>query len=174
MLEDYEHARRRNAPIRAELTGYCSTGSGLHVSQSSGDSIVASMTGALAEAGVSPAEVDYINAHATATIQGDQEEAAAIRELFGDRVPVSSLKGYFGHTLGASGALELALGLVMMETGTIYPTRNLENVARRLRGHPARPRGDRPAGRRAAEELLRLWRHQREPRLSQDVRRPPC
>jgi 3-oxoacyl-[acyl-carrier-protein] synthase II len=129
VLEDYDHAKRRNAPIRAELTGYNSSASGLHVSQSSGDSILASMRGAMAEADVWPADIDYISAHATATVQGDQEEAAAIRGLFGDRVPVSSLKGYFGHTLGASGALELVLGLVMMETDTIYPTRNLENVA---------------------------------------------
>ena len=74
-------------------------------------------------------EVDYINAHATATLQGDKEEAQAVREIFGDRVPISSLKGYMGHTLGASGAIELIASLLMMRSGRIYPTKNLERVA---------------------------------------------
>jgi len=84
---------------------------------------------ALASAKVSSKEVDYINAHATATIQGDKEEAKAIKEVLGDSIPVSSLKGYIGHTLGASGALELIVSLAMMEKGIIYPTLNLENVS---------------------------------------------
>ena len=83
---------------------------------------------ALKDAGVKPQEVDYISAHATATLQGDVEEADAIREIFGDRVPVSSLKGHMGHTLGASGAIELIAALKMMEQNIIYPTLNLEHI----------------------------------------------
>ena len=82
----------------------------------------------MSSAGVSARDIDYINAHGTATIHGDKVEAEAIREVFGDAVPVSSLKGYIGHTLGASGALELIVSLAMMEKGMIYGTLNLENV----------------------------------------------
>ncbi|MFH0753428.1 MAG: beta-ketoacyl synthase N-terminal-like domain-containing protein [Candidatus Omnitrophota bacterium] len=129
VVEEYEHARARGAKILAEIVGYHTCASGLHVSQSSKDALVVSMRGALASSGVELKDVDYINAHATATLQGDKEEAQAIREIFGDMVPVSSLKGYIGHTLGASGALELIASLLMMRSGRIYPTRNLVNVA---------------------------------------------
>lgn len=129
VLEEYERAVRRNARIYAEVSGFCTTANGQHVSQSNMESMVTCIAGAMKDAGVHAAQVDYINAHATATLQGDQEEAEAIREIFGAGVPVSSLKGYFGHTLGAAGAIELAASLKMMEQGIIYPTRNLENVA---------------------------------------------
>jgi 3-oxoacyl-[acyl-carrier-protein] synthase II len=85
---------------------------------------------ALKDAGISAKEVDYISAHATATLQGDQAEAEAIKDIFGASVPVSGLKGYMGHTLGASGALELIASLVMMQNSCIYPTLNLETVAK--------------------------------------------
>jgi 3-oxoacyl-[acyl-carrier-protein] synthase II len=129
VLEEYERAVRRKAKIYAEVAGYSTTANGLHVSQSNKESMVACMRQALADAGLSQGDIDYINAHATATIQGDQEEAEAIREIFGDAVPVSSLKGYIAHTLGASGAIELAASLKMMEQGVIYPTLHLETVA---------------------------------------------
>ena len=95
----------------------------------------------LKRAKLAPLDIDYINAHATATIQGDQEEAAAIREIFGDTVPVSSLKGNIGHTLGASGAIELIASLMMMDKGVIYPTLNLKEPAKDCRGinHVMRP-----------------------------------
>ena len=134
VLEEYERAIRRGARIYGEVAGFSTTASGLHVSQSNRDSMVACMQQALSEAGVSAKEVDYINAHATATMQGDAEEAEAVREVFGDRVPISSLKGNIGHTLGASGAIELAATLKMMEEGIIYPTLNLENVAQDCEG----------------------------------------
>jgi 3-oxoacyl-[acyl-carrier-protein] synthase II len=89
---------------------------------------------ALQKAAVAPQDVDYINAHATATIQGDKEEAAAIRQIFGDTVAVSSLKGNIGHTLGASGAIELIASLMMMEKGVIYPTLNLEEPDKDCQG----------------------------------------
>ncbi len=129
VLEDYERAVSRGAHIYAEITGYATSGSGSHMSQSDRGSMAYCMSTAMAEAGITAPEVDYVNAHATATLQGDAEEAAAIREVIGDGTPVSSLKGYMGHTLGASGALELIATLEMMRRGVIYPTLNLKNVA---------------------------------------------
>lgn len=128
VLEDAERAVRRGARIRAEIIGYNTNSNGLHMSQPNKEAMVRCMAAALREAGIGPGEVDYINAHATGTPQGDCEEAAAVREVFGDRVPLSSLKGYLGHTLGASGAIELIAALKMMERGVIHPTLNLESV----------------------------------------------
>jgi 3-oxoacyl-[acyl-carrier-protein] synthase II len=129
VLEDYERAVKREARIYAEIVGCSTTASGLHVSQSNKESMVVCMRQALNSANVNANEIDYINAHATATLQGDQEEAEAVRDIFGPAVPVSSLKGNIGHTLGASGAIELAASLRMMEQGVIYPTHNLETVS---------------------------------------------
>lgn len=129
VLEDYERAKARKAKIYAEITGYSTTANGLHVSQSNRESMVVCMRQALRDGRVQSEEIDYVNAHATATLQGDQEEAEAIGQVFGSAVPVSSLKGYIGHTLGASGAIELAASLSMMERGVIYPTLNLDNVS---------------------------------------------
>ena len=129
LLEEYERATRRGARIYAEVVGYHTCGSGSHVSESDRESMAICMRQALANAELVPAQVDYINAHATATLQGDKEEAEAIREVFGSQVPVSSLKGYMGHTLGASAALELGAALKMKDQGVIYPTRNLDTVS---------------------------------------------
>jgi 3-oxoacyl-[acyl-carrier-protein] synthase II len=96
--------------------------------------MVVCMQQALLDARVKAEEVDYVNAHATATLQGDQEEAEAIGQVFGPAVPVSSLKGYIGHTLGASGAIELAASLFMMERSVIYPTLNLDTVGSECQG----------------------------------------
>ena len=134
VLEEYERAVKRNARIYAEITGFSTTASGVHVSQSNKESMITCIQQALGDSGVTASDVDYINAHATATIQGDQEEAEAIREIFGSDVPVSCLKGYIGHTLGAAGSIELAATLKMMETGIIYPTLNLENVSEDCEG----------------------------------------
>jgi 3-oxoacyl-[acyl-carrier-protein] synthase II len=104
-------------------------------------------------------DIDYINAHATATLQGDQEEAEAIRDTFGASTPVSSLKGYIGHTLGASGAIELAASLKMMEQGLVYPTLNLKTVSPECSGidHVQQPR------KKQLKTILKrlLRRHQR-------------
>jgi 3-oxoacyl-[acyl-carrier-protein] synthase II len=134
MLENYEHARQRNARIYAEVLGYHTCNSGDHVSESSQPAMATCMREALRHAGLEPDQVDYLNAHATATLQGDREEAQAIREVFGDRVPVSSFKGYLGHTLGASAAIELAVALQGMANDTLYPTHNLENVSAECAG----------------------------------------
>lgn len=129
VIEEYERARRRGARIYAEITGYSTCASGLHVSQSSRDAMVRCMRQALAEAEQPADGVDFLNAHATGTQQGDKEEAEALAEVFGGAIPVNSLKGYLGHTLGASGALELIAALDMMRKGVLLPTRNLEHVA---------------------------------------------
>lgn len=134
VIEDYERAIKRSAKIYAEIIGYSTTANGLHVSQSNRESMVVCMQQALLDARVKAEEVDYINAHATATLQGDQEEAEAIGQVFGPSIPVSSLKGYIGHTLGASGAIELGASLSMMERGVIYPTRNLDTIGSECQG----------------------------------------
>ncbi|VGO14562.1 3-oxoacyl-[acyl-carrier-protein] synthase 1 [Pontiella desulfatans] len=128
VLEDRELALARGAKIYAEVLGFSTCGSGAHISQSNADAMVRCLKQALRESQVQPSEIDYISAHATATVHGDVEEAKALQEIFGDAVPVSSLKGHMGHTLGASGAIELIASLAMMERNTIAPTLNLENV----------------------------------------------
>lgn len=134
LVEEYEHARARKAHIYGEIIGYHTCSSGMHISQSSRDALAVCMKDALKNAQTAPAEIDYINAHATATLQGDKEEAEAIRDIFGDSVPVSSLKGYIGHTLGASGTIELIAVLKMMQEGVLFPTRNLSEVAEDCKG----------------------------------------
>jgi 3-oxoacyl-[acyl-carrier-protein] synthase II len=128
VLEEYQRALDRKAKIYAEVIGYHTSASGEHVSQSNREAIVRCLRETLSSAGLSARDVDYINAHGTATRHGDEVEAKAIGEVFGDSAPVSSLKGYFGHTLGASGALELIVSLAMMEKGVIFPTLNLATV----------------------------------------------
>jgi len=129
VLEEYEHAMARGADIYAEVVGYNTVGSGAHVSQSNKEAMVRCMQGALKDANLSATKIDYVNAHATATIQGDAAECEAVNELFGDKTPVSSLKGYLGHTLGASGAIELIASLKMMKHDVILPGLNLESPA---------------------------------------------
>lgn len=134
VLEDLDRAVARGARIYAELLSFSTTASGLHVSQSNKASMVKCIQQTIDEADAAPSDIDYINAHATATPQGDQEEAEAIREIFGDTVPVSSLKGHIGHTLGAAGSIELAATLKMMDSGFLYPTLNLDNVSQDCEG----------------------------------------
>ena len=128
VVEELEHAKRRGAEILFEIAGYATNCSGWHVSHSDEAQIANCMRAALADAGIDAGEVDYVSAHATGTKVGDHAEAAAICAVLGGKVPVSSLKGHLGHTLGASGALELAALDGMMREGLIVPTRNLERV----------------------------------------------
>ena len=134
VLENYDLAKKRGAKIYGEIIGFSSFGNGSHVSESNRQAIASCINETLKRAKLSPKDIDYINAHATATIQGDKEEAGAISEIFGDKVPVSSLKGNLGHTLGASGAIELIASLIMMENSTIYPTLNLTDPDPECRG----------------------------------------
>lgn len=128
VMEEYEHARRRGAQILFEIAGYATNCSGWHVSHSDEQQIANCMKAALADAGINAEDVDYVSAHATGTKVGDQAEAAAIRTVLGGKIPVSSLKGHLGHTLGASGAVELAAVYGMMRDKLVLPTRNLETV----------------------------------------------
>ncbi len=125
LLESLESAKARGAEILAEIYGYATTASGDHVGQSNPDAMTDCVLAALDDAGILPKSIDYVNAHATATRQGDAAEAECVRRVFGNSVPVSSLKGHIGHTLGASGALELIASIEMMRRKTIIPTLNL-------------------------------------------------
>jgi len=131
VLEELEHARARGATIRGFVLGYGTTCDAAHVASPTEDAEGAQrcMRLALADAELSPADVDYLNAHATSTPAGDPAEARAIRAVFGphvDRVAVSSTKSMTGHLLGAAGALEALLCIRALETGILPPTINLE------------------------------------------------
>jgi len=130
VLEEREHARARGATIRAELVGYGATDDAYHIAapDENGTGAIACMSLALAEAGLAPEQVDYINAHGTSTPLNDITETRAIKAVFGDharRVPISSTKSMTGHLLGAAGALEAALSVRALETQRIPPTINL-------------------------------------------------
>lgn len=126
VLESYEHARERGAPILAEIIGFDCNSDGKHITQPSADTMATVMRRALADAGLPPAAIDYISAHGTATEVGDIAESSAVHEVFGSTTPISSLKGHFGHTLGACGAIEAWLGIEMLHAGRFAPTLNLE------------------------------------------------
>ncbi len=128
VLESYDHAIQRGAKILAEVLGYHTCSNGTHVSQSDESSMITCMKTALEEAKLSPKEIDYVGAHATGTEQGDAAEARALAGVFGSSTPVSSLKGSMGHTLGASGPIELAATIEMMLNGEIFPTHNLDEI----------------------------------------------
>jgi 3-oxoacyl-[acyl-carrier-protein] synthase II len=128
VLEEYERAKRLGKKIYAEIIGFGTNCDGTHVTNPSADGMRGSMELALKSAKLSPDKIDYVNAHATATSIGDIAESQATYQLFGDRAPVSSLKGHLGHTLGACGAIELAFSIGMLREGWIAPTRNLEEV----------------------------------------------
>jgi len=136
LLEEYEHAKKRNANIYCELLGYGATGDGYHITAPMPDGYGAAeaMKVALANAGVSPDKVDYINAHGTSTELNDVAESLAIKTVFGESVyklSVSSTKGCLGHLLGASGAVELIVLAKVIEKSVVPPTANLKNVDKR-------------------------------------------
>jgi 3-oxoacyl-[acyl-carrier-protein] synthase II len=128
VLEDYDRARRLGKRIYAEIVGFGTNCDGTHVTNPSADGMRGAMELALRSARLSPDAIDYVNAHATGTSIGDIVESQATYAVFGDRTPVSSLKGHLGHTLGACGAIEVALSIAMLHGGWIAPTRNLEVV----------------------------------------------
>jgi 3-oxoacyl-[acyl-carrier-protein] synthase II len=114
ILEELEHARRRGARIHAEVLGYGTNCDGNHMTNPDPAGMEAVMRLALSDAGIGADEVGYVNAHGTATEIGDIAESHATLAVFGDRTPVSSLKGHLGHTLGACGALEAWMTLAMV------------------------------------------------------------
>jgi len=128
LLESLDSALARGAEILAEITGFATNSDPGSIANPDAACIAECMRQALADAGVEPGQVDYVNAHATATEQGDIAECAAIAEIFGSLTPTSSLKGHLGHTMAASGALELAACVGMMRRGLLIPTLNLDNV----------------------------------------------
>lgn len=128
LLETLESARNRGADIFAEIIGFASSANPENIANPGAESLVECMKKALVDAKISAVDVDYINAHATGTIQGDAEESKAIYEVFGGDVPVSSLKGHLGHTMAASGSLELIASIHMLRKKEVIPTLNLENI----------------------------------------------
>jgi 3-oxoacyl-[acyl-carrier-protein] synthase II len=128
VLETEESVHRRNAKPYARLASGSYLCNGSHMSQSNAEAMMEVMGASLERAGLRCEEIGYVNAHATSTRHGDQEEAEAIGRLFGLSVPVSSLKGHLGHTMAACGALEAIASIKMMDRGMLIPTRNLHNV----------------------------------------------
>lgn len=125
ILEEYEHAKRRNAPIIAEVVGFGTNTDGTHITQPNKDTMAKCMKLALEAAELKPSDVKYINAHGTATNHGDVAETLATEEIFGSKTPISSLKSYVGHTLGACGSLEAIWTILMMNNNWVIPTLNL-------------------------------------------------
>lgn len=128
ILEEYEHAKARGAKIYAEIVGFASNTDGTHVTNPNKDMMRECMQLALADANLSGSEIGYVNAHGTATSRGDVAESNATYEAFKRAVPISTIKSYTGHTLGACGAIETILSVQMMNNNWFCPTLNLETV----------------------------------------------
>jgi 3-oxoacyl-[acyl-carrier-protein] synthase II len=128
LLESLDSAKRRNASIVAEVIGFATLCDTTNIADPSADSIEACVRRALTETLIEENEIDYINAHATGTLQGDIAESEAMRRIFGGEIPTSSLKGHLGHTMAASGAIETIATILMMQRGVLIPTLHLDNV----------------------------------------------
>lgn len=128
VLEEYEHAKARGAKIYAELIGFASNCDAMHVTQPQQETMQICMEMALKNAQLAPEKIGYVSAHGTATDRGDIAETNATENVFGKKTPISSLKSYFGHTLGACGAVEAWLSIEMMNRGWFNPTLNLNNI----------------------------------------------
>jgi 3-oxoacyl-[acyl-carrier-protein] synthase-1 len=129
IIEDYDHAVARGANIIAEVVGYGFSSNGTSViSQPSDEGCIRAMTRAMQDAGVKPSDIDYINAHATSTKQGDMFEAIAIDKLFrGEHALVSSTKSMTGHECWMAGASEVVYSIIMMHNNFVAPNINLQN-----------------------------------------------
>ena len=128
VIESYDHAVRRGAPILAEILGWGFSGNGDHISTPNVEGPARSLLRSLESAGVSPSEIGYVNAHATSTPIGDSREAEAIAQVFGDyRVPVTSTKSLTGHEMWMAGASEIVYSMVMMKNDFIGGSLNFEN-----------------------------------------------
>lgn len=128
ILESEQSVKARNAHIIAEIVGFGSTCDGTHITRPNSPTMKNAMILALNDAKISPDKIGYINAHATATKYGDIAESIATNELFGENIAISSLKGHVGHTLGACGALEAIVSIMMMNESKFYPTLNLREI----------------------------------------------
>lgn len=132
VLESYRHAARRKARIYAELAGYAATSEAFHmvIPREDGSDIARTMRLALKDAGMTPKQVDYINAHATATMVGDDVEIKGFRTVFGKRVGkilINATKSLIGHTLGAAGAIGTIASVLSLQSGMIHPTINYDD-----------------------------------------------
>ncbi len=142
ILESLDRATRRGAHVYGEVVGYGTNCDGAHVTTPSAEGMAGAIRMALEDARLSPDEIQYVNAHATATKAGDIAESQATMKIFGRPVTISSTKGHTAHTLGACGALEAAFGMMMMRDRFVPPTRNLRQVDPRcaaldyVRGEP--------------------------------------
>jgi 3-oxoacyl-[acyl-carrier-protein] synthase II len=125
VLEEYEHAISRGAKIYAEIVGFGCNSDGRHVTQPEAETMAVAMRQALADAQLEPAAIGYVSAHGTATDRGDIAESLATANVFGHRIPISSMKSYLGHSLGACGAIEAWWAIEMMRRQWFAPTLNL-------------------------------------------------
>lgn len=128
ILEEYEHAKKRGAKIYGEIIGFGTSTDGTHITSPNRDKMKSALELALKDADISSDKIDYVNAHGTATIQGDVAETNATYDVFKRAIPISSIKSYTGHTLGACGAVEAILTLDMAHKGWFCPTINLNNI----------------------------------------------
>lgn len=126
ILEEYEHAKARGAKIYAEIVGFATNTDGTHITNPNKDTMADVMRKSLACAGLKPRDIGYVNAHGTGTVNGDIAESVATEDVFGRVAIISSIKSYTGHTLGACGAIETILSVVMMNNNWYPPTLNLE------------------------------------------------
>lgn len=128
ILEEFEHAKARGANIYAEIAGFGTNTDGQHITNPNKDMMAEVMRKALDSCGLKPEAIGYVNAHGTGTLNGDIAESKATEEVFGKNIPISSIKSYTGHTLGACGAIEAILGIEMLNKNWYPPTLNLQSV----------------------------------------------
>jgi act minimal PKS ketosynthase (KS/KS alpha) len=132
VIEEYENAKRRGAHIYAEIAGYASRSNAYHMTglRSDGEEMSSAITAALDQGRIDPSDVDYVNAHGTATRQNDPHETTAVKRSLGAHaynVPVSSIKSMVGHSLGAIGSIEIAASALAIEHDVVPPTANLHD-----------------------------------------------
>ncbi|MDD7200889.1 MAG: beta-ketoacyl-ACP synthase [Sphaerochaetaceae bacterium] len=128
ILEEKEHALARGARIYGEIAGFATNTDGVHITHPNRDTMAQVMRLAIEDSGVDPAEIGYVNTHGTATIEGDIAESNATYDVFQRPIAASTIKGYIGHTLGACGAIEAWVTLLMLHEGWFAPNLNLEAV----------------------------------------------
>ena len=128
ILEEYEHAKKRGAKIIAEISGFGTNMDGTHITQPNRETMGIALKLALENSGLKSGAIGYVNTHGTATDAGDVSESQATADVFGRPVPVSTLKSYIGHTLGACGAIEAWISIHMMKEKWFCPNLNLEEL----------------------------------------------
>ncbi|KZC97863.1 MULTISPECIES: beta-ketoacyl-ACP synthase [unclassified Thalassospira] len=128
ILEEYEHAKARGAQILGEIVGFATNSDGSHITHPASKTMARTLQGALDDAGLCGNDIDVVSGHGTATDHGDIAESEATRAVFDRAVPIHTLKGHFGHSLGACGAIEAWLGLEMMRESNFVATANLSEV----------------------------------------------